>query len=439
MGDTQHMINEDYWPPPEAYLNLSGVSQLSDGRARCTVVAMCDETGQPTRIFYQGQEAHFFYEFEILSSIGMPGGGLEIYDATGQVIHGKNTFQSGAEVPRSVKPGARLRFHQNVRLEIGLGEYLFTVGLASTDENSYAEYRDGPLTHLEFDRLVVEHCRVRGVGSLVVQLNARGKLLHHGTANLPGECKVTYAPPSATEMRPTAIFHVTHQRAGSQWIYRILRDCAPERIISPQLGETQFLNWVLQEGKVYPTVYVTKQQFDSVRLPPNWRRFVVIRDLRDTLVSAYFGIKVSHPVQEYQMARWRAHLLSQSIDEGFIYLMDEWLFRCSRIQASWLEAGEQLIRYEDLLKRDLEILERVLLDECELPVSRERLREAVLANRFERLTGGRPRGREDIAAHERKGIVGDWRNYFSERVKRAFKSRYGGLLVATGYEQNLDW
>ena len=63
----------------------------------------------------------------------------------------------------------------------------------------------------------------------------------------------------------------------------------------------------------------------------------------------------------------------------------------------------------------------------------------VLANRFERLTGGRKRGQEDLAAHERKGVAGDWRNYFSERVTLAFKARYGGLLVATGYEQDLNW
>ncbi|HVS27088.1 MAG TPA: hypothetical protein VHE58_07310 [Burkholderiales bacterium] len=44
-----------------------------------------------------------------------------------------------------------------------------------------------------------------------------------------------------------------------------------------------------------------------------------------------------------------------------------------------------------------------------------------------------------MQAHERKGVAGDWQNYFSKRVKEAFKNRYGGLLVATGYERDLDW
>lgn len=84
-------------------------------------------------------------------------------------------------------------------------------------------------------------------------------------------------------------------------------------------------------------------------------------------------------------------------------------------------------------------MEKLLLDECQLPVSHERFREAVLANRFEQLSSGRMRGQKDESAHERKGIAGDWHNYFSERVKQAFKARYSGLLVATGYETDLNW
>ena len=166
---------------------------------------------------------------------------------------------------------------------------------------------------------------------------------------------------------------------------------------------------------------------------------MVIRDLRDTLVSAYFSIKLSHPIVDPRLAHGRSVLQALSPEEGMIYLMDEWLINSARIQISWLEAGEPLIRYEDLLEHDLDILERVLLDECQLPVSRERLREVILSSRFDRLTKRRKRGHEDVMAHARKGIAGDWRNYFSDRVKQSFKTRYGGLLVATGYEQDLSW
>jgi Sulfotransferase domain len=235
------------------------------------------------------------------------------------------------------------------------------------------------------------------------------------------------------------IFHITHWKAGSQWIYKILRECAPRLVVKPKVGQTQFLHQSLHAGKIYPTLYITKRQFDSVELPADWRRFVMIRDLRDTLISAYFSIKKSHPILDSLNMVWRQKLNSLTLEEGLIYLMDEWLPGCERIQRTWVESGEPVVRYEDLLERDMEILEQVLLDECQLPVDRARFRKIVLANRFERLTKGRARGQESATAHERKGIAGDWRNYFTDQMKSAFKERYGGILIQTGYETDMEW
>jgi hypothetical protein len=236
-----------------------------------------------------------------------------------------------------------------------------------------------------------------------------------------------------------AIFHVTHWKAGSQWLYKILIGCAPDLIVAPQLEMAQFLRAPLQEGKIYPTLYVTREEFDRPCLPSTWRRFVVIRDLRDTLVSSYYSHKVSHPILTARTAEMRAVLESLSLEEGLLYLMREMLPLCSAIQESWLASREPLIRYEDLLEHDTEILERVLLDQCGLRVARERFRDVVRANRFEKLTGGRVRGQEDQSSHERKGVAGDWHNCFSDRVKEAFKAQFGDLLVRTGYANDLRW
>lgn len=206
-----------------------------------------------------------------------------------------------------------------------------------------------------------------------------------------------------------------------------------ERIVPPQLDEKQFLHAPLVSGAVYPTVYVTKEQFHSVVLPDDYRKFIIIRDLRDTLISGYFSIRYSHAVIDERLARWRERLEAMTVEEGLLMLLDEWLPMSARIQKSWLEAGEACIRYEDLLAQDSEILETVLIDHCELPVNRERLREIVMANRFENLTGGRKPGEENRMAHERKGIAGDWKNYFTPTVTEEFNKRYVRLVVACGY------
>jgi lipopolysaccharide transport system ATP-binding protein len=186
---------------------------------------------------------------------------------------------------------------------------------------------------------------------------------------------------------------------------------------------------------------VTRAQFESVELPPKWRRFVVIRDLRDTLVSFYFSLKVSHRRERMPEALLYFCELLQAVDfeKGLRATMDVQGPMVANIQRSWLEAGEPLIRYEDLLDRDVEILEPLLLDQCELPVDRDRLRAAIEGARFERQSGGRKRGHEDVTSHERKGIAGDWKNHFSDELKRDFKQRWGDLLIATGYERDLDW
>jgi hypothetical protein len=46
---------------------------------------------------------------------------------------------------------------------------------------------------------------------------------------------------------------------------------------------------------------------------------------------------------------------------------------------------------------------------------------------------------ENPAAKHRKGVVGDWRNYFDARLTRIFKEEAGAELVRLGYERNAEW
>ena len=104
-----------------------------------------------------------------------------------------------------------------------------------------------------------------------------------------------------------AIFHITHQKAGSQWINRILHALCYNRLVLPEvesvptherpLEGVQFLKKPVRPGSIYPTLYLTREEFNTVPLPRHHRRFIVIRDPRDTMVSAYFSYKVSHTAQ----------------------------------------------------------------------------------------------------------------------------------------------
>lgn len=240
-------------------------------------------------------------------------------------------------------------------------------------------------------------------------------------------------------MPPPTLLHVTHWKAGSQWIYQVLRTLFAERIVAPLDDGEQFAQAPVVPGAVYPTLYVSRQEFDAVAKPVGSRHFVIIRDLRDTLVSMYFSFKNVHPLNSPKLAETRAVLHSVSQESGLVYLIYNVLPYCANIQTSWLAAGEKLFRYEDLLEDDVAAFEAIFVDHCGLDLARAQIGAAALSSRFEAMTGGRKRGVVELSAHERKGISGDWRNFFTDRVKSAFLALNDDLLIRTGYEDSDHW
>jgi len=251
--------------------------------------------------------------------------------------------------------------------------------------------------------------------------------------------------PSAEPGLPPAVFHITHQKAGSQWILAVLRDLSGDRFMEndpePQYAENRFFQEFALEGKVYPTLYLDRSEFESIDIPANSRRFIVIRDLRGTLVSYYFSVKFSHPLSESAawMAELRERIRSLSAEQGMIHMIEQgYLDRFASIQLSWLETADLLVRYEDLFNNPMRWFEAIARH-CALPVSQERLAEIIDRHSFVRVSGGREPGQVNPSHHLRSGKPGLWRNHFTPRVISSFKSKFGDLLIATGYEKDKDW
>lgn len=266
------------------------------------------------------------------------------------------------------------------------------------------------------------------------------------------------------------VFHVTHQKAGSQWVAGVLREYLPPQFVEAAPNLAHFFERPIKAGCLYPTIYIPTNEFRGMLLAEktkfnyfpankvrrqfsrcvNWlnfvlfknryKVFVVIRDLRDTLISLYFSVLYSH--EENEDVRYFRPLLAQrDLDEGLALLINDRLSRHAQIQLSWLKASEKgealFVRYEDMLKDPYSVFAEIM-NYCEVPVDEDRLRLIVSRNSFEAMTG-RERGEEDLKAHLRKGIQGDWRHYFSEPVKMEFKRKFGDLLIATQYETNNNW
>lgn len=178
-------------PPLEAFIDLTNKSQISNGQARCIGVALCNESGQPSNSFRQGDLAVFYYEFELNEDIGVPICGIVIKNERGVIVHGKNSWQFESDVPASLGAGSKIVCRQAIKLDIAQGEYLFEIGLASVSSQTWA-HRDY-VSHDELAIRRVRNCHIADAGSFSVGLaikNGIPALTHHGIANLPGEISI---------------------------------------------------------------------------------------------------------------------------------------------------------------------------------------------------------------------------------------------------------
>jgi Sulfotransferase domain len=240
----------------------------------------------------------------------------------------------------------------------------------------------------------------------------------------------------------TTFFHLTHWKAGSQWVRIILTDLYGPATVAPEYFELQLLARPILPGKVYLCAYLSKQEFNSLSIPGRHRRIVLIRDFRDTLISAYFSLRYSHQFDLTKtpgMQKWRIILSRLNNEDGLMYVLECGVYPWANIQRSWLESGEPVFRLEDCMTDTCSTLAQMFERGWGLRVDRQRLEEVVSRNRFEKLSGGRERGQEDIKSHYRKGVHGDWQNHFTPAITRRFKQLYGDLLVLAGYERGIDW
>ncbi len=111
-------------------------------------------------------------------------------------------------------------------------------------------------------------------------------------------------------------FHVTHPRAGSQWLRAILKDLYGPATVPPENFQTQIVSRPILPGRIYLCAYLAKQEFDSLSMPGRCRRIVLIRDLRDTLISAYFSVRYSHVVDNPLVEKWRIVLSRLNQEDG---------------------------------------------------------------------------------------------------------------------------
>lgn len=107
----------------------------------------------------------------------------------------------------------------------------------------------------------------------------------------------------------------------------------------------------------------------------------------------------------------------------------------------WLADGHRnvhLVRYEDLQRDPAGAFHDLMTSLTGEPADPRLVELAVRRHDFA-LTSGRSRGSEDRGGHQRKGVVGDWREAFDREAAEAFAAGAGDELVRLGYEPDDGW
>ena len=242
------------------------------------------------------------------------------------------------------------------------------------------------------------------------------------------------------------VFHLCVWKTASQWVRVVLSD--PVVYQGSGLRAIHFAQSSMIRGghgaeirfpfrRIVSPVYCSFEDFGTVPKQPNYRIFFVARDPRDILVSQYFSKRYSHRVND-TIAVEREELKQLSETEGLLRIAENFA-TVTHILRSWLRAAQAdprviFVTYEELTQGDaIEAWSR-LLSYCDIDVSEDRLRNLLNRYQFRNMSGGRQPGEEVKREKYRKGIAGDWKNYFDERLERRFYEVNGDIVGELGYQ-----
>jgi len=234
------------------------------------------------------------------------------------------------------------------------------------------------------------------------------------------------------------LFVVTVPKSGTYLTAKAIRGLTGISIGGTPMNHSSFSKRFVESHPHIKTTVHLMPQLEALKEISHAKKILVIRDPRDVIVSATYWLEKND---------WYSHTVDhtrfyQADFEGRITYMIDFpkKYAVYSIKGfferalTWFDRSDVLIvRFEDLIgpngggssERQLATL-RALCHYLEVDVEEERIQHIA------RTLWGR-------GGTFRKGKVGSWREVFTPYQKMLCKSTMGDLLIALGYEKDLEW
>ncbi len=236
--------------------------------------------------------------------------------------------------------------------------------------------------------------------------------------------------------KKSGIYVLGYTKSGTNWLCHLVSGILEMPILE---------SWKLNLPRFTPCVYHMHRiiPIDAVRR----RTIYMMRDGRDTMVSRYFHIVREGGIAKAKLEKYLGHPASANNVKNnmakFIRFMQTSNVATTDYRShikQWEKHKDIYVtlRYEDLLTNPIFEITRAITEVSHTEPDPNQVRKIVEQHDFTRLTK-RKKGTEDANSFTRKGISGDWVNYFTPEAATVFDDYAGDLLLELGYEDAPNW
>jgi len=235
-----------------------------------------------------------------------------------------------------------------------------------------------------------------------------------------------------------------YPRSGGTWFCQLLSNC-----LNMYFPTNEFPKFIpgIYHGHYKPSPLMNKI----------CKKILIVRDGRDVVISNYFK-RLHHKINgnyTRDVMYYRKYFNFSDYNdvksnlpkfiEGLFTMKPKKSYRFTwegnwySFNKAWLDYGvDKIVKYEDMLKDTYSVLDDVTKNIFNKKLNRDTIKKIVEMFSFSNIVKGR-KNKIDNGSTIRKGIAGDYKNYFTKEAAEIFDYYAGELLIVLGYEKDNKW